>query len=207
MRLRILIVLTIMGLLFIPSVGFAEEDNYFAFRGGSDSPSPSGFDSGTHIEAAFGSTVSEGFIVEGAIGQYSSEASSSGWDATLGAWAEVDEISVTYLTATFKGTMRPSNALELYAGGGIGYYMATFDAKLATALLGFDSFTDKDSVIGYQIVAGLNYDISEKIFIGFEGKSIKADNASFTGEIYGIPLKVEGGLGGTSMLFTIGTRF
>ncbi len=207
MRLRILIVLTMMGLLFIPSVGFCEGDNYFAFRGGSFSPSESGFDSGTHIEAAFGSTISEGFIVEGAIGQYSSEFSDSGWDAFLGTWAEVDEISVTYLSATFKGAMRSSDALELYAGGGIGYYMAAFDGKIASSNFGSDSMTADDNIVGYQIVAGLNYDISEKMFIGFEGKLIMADDASFTGVIYGIPIELEGDLGGTSMLFTIGTRF
>lgn len=207
MRLRILIVLTMMGLLFIPSVGFSEGDNYFAFRGGQISPDESGYDSGTHIEAAFGSSISEGFIVEGAIGQYSSEYSDSGWDAFWGFYSEVDEISVTYLSATFKRAMRPSDVLELYGGGGIGYYMAEFDGKLAVAGVGSDSMTSDDSVVGFHIVAGLNYDISEKIFIGFEGKIIKADDASFTGEIFGIPVELEGDLGGTSMLFAIGTRF
>ena len=207
MRNRIFILLIMMVVVFVPTAGFSEGDSYVAFRGGSISPDESGFDSGTHVEGASGKYINDGFVAEGTLGQYSSEAEGSGWNPFLGNWIETDEVTVTYLAATLKGVMKPSDILELYAGVGMGYYMADLEVKIASSALGSDTATGDDNIVGYHAVVGLNVDLSERLFVGLEGKIIKADDASFSVEAYGIPIELEGDIGGNSLLATIGLRF
>ncbi len=83
MRDRIFIFLIMMVVVFIPTAGFSEGENYVAFRGGSFSPDESDYDSGTHVEGAFGKYINDGFVAEGALGQYSSKAEFSGWGSLL----------------------------------------------------------------------------------------------------------------------------
>ncbi len=89
----------------------------------------------------------------------------------------------------------------------MGYYMAKFKGEIFIAALGSDTATGDDNVLGYHVVAGLNVNISERLFVGVEGKIIKADDASFSVEAYGIPLTLEADVGGNSLLATIGLRF
>ena len=69
----------------------------------------------------------------------------------------------------------PVGSLEAHIGNGeigIGIYLADFEGVVTHNVLGTIRLDDDDTVFGVNLGVGANYNITEKVFIGVEGKYI-----------------------------------
>lgn len=164
---RLLFGTIILCMLFSAVTVFAEGRSYVGVRGGifipnSDKEDGLGeFDTGYNIEAVFGYKVHRNFAIEGGLGRYSSDGEWSEDGVTIDATA-----SATPITLTAKGIMPVgSGKVELYGGGGLGYYFAEAEAK-------FNGFSGSDdaSALGFHLVGGVDFNVSDKVAIGAEVK-------------------------------------
>jgi len=87
---------------------------------------------------------------------------------------------------------------EIYAGIGPGYYLIYADNDST-----YTYIDDSDSIFGGQAVAGINFDVNEVVFLGFEGQYIFTDDAKFS---YGTFSK-EFNINGYTVTGVIGFRF
>jgi opacity protein-like surface antigen len=126
-----------------------------------------GFDNSFSGELAIGTYYTPNIILESGVGYFETKASTDTTD---------DKVWVIPVTATCKGVI-PLKMAELTAGGGVGVYFANATASGA----GFSN--DAHSVaLGLHVVAGVNVDISPRVFLGAEGKYIFTTGAHFFGE-------------------------
>ena len=76
---------------------------------------------------------------------------------------------------------------EIYAGIGPGLYLIYGDDDETITFV-----DDNDTVFGGQAVAGINFDVSEVVFLGFEGQYIFTDDAEFTSGTYSKNFNIDG---------------
>jgi outer membrane protein W len=168
----------ILIILFSVTNAFAQESSYFALKGGIFSPNSEekglkDFDTGYNIEVAYGYKVNPNFAIEAGIGKYSSEYSESGYVEVDG-WLYPGSITLTAsaipITLTLKGIAPLSyGKVELYGGGGIGYYLSTMEAKVTIG--GYSESESWDaSALGFHLVGGGDFYVSEKVALGLEVK-------------------------------------
>ena len=190
---------------------FADEQaprNYVVVKTGIYNPTGDldEFDTGLNIEGVFGRYFHKNFALEGGIGLFGTKADFSGTNATLGTYIENDEIAVIPLTVTAKGIL-PLNKLELFAGAGLGVYLAGFDGKLSTSNAGNITLNDNDTVLGFHVTAGGAYNFSERFFFGIDGKYLSTEEATYQGAFLGQTLTVKGDLTGYTLNGFFGYRF
>jgi len=190
---------------------FADEQarlNYVVVKTGIYNPTGDmdEFDTGLNFEAAFGRYFHKNFALEGGIGLFGTEAEFRGTDATLGTYTEEDKIGVIPLTVTAKGIL-PLNKLELFAGAGLGVYLAEFDGQLSTSNLGNFTLNDNDIVLGYHLTAGGAYNFNERFFFGIDGTYLSTEEANYQGIALGQTIIVKGDLTGYTVNGFFGYRF
>lgn len=168
-----ILVCTLLSILSLPLISFAQErkDNtYIVIKPGVFIPSgdlnDKGFDNGFMGELAIGSYYTPNIALEAGVSYYQTKASKA--DSVV---VEDDKIWVVPVTITFKGVL-PLKGVELTGGAGVGVYFATLDVSGTSTLTGGFSSTGHGTALGGHAVAGLNVDISPKMFIGVEGKYI-----------------------------------
>ena len=204
--------LTIVLLCFLPFSAVGQDNlNYFALKGGIYSPTGDlddfNFDTAFNGEIAYGRYFNPNFALEIGAGYFKSDASLSGVDPIFGgSYREDDEIRVIPFILSGKG-IYPSGNFELYGEIGIGIYLANFEGVLTHTVLGTLRVDDDDTVFGVNLGVGANYNITEKIFIGVEGKYILTTDAEFQGAALGIPFKIESDLNGFIFTGNLGFRF
>ena len=183
------------------------------------------FDTGFNGEVAFGRYVIPNLAVELGVGYWQTEASYGGVfvDPTLGVvtFSEDDEVQVIPITLTVKGVL-PADMFELYLGGGIGWYFASYDTDawmsgtvMDTPFRGSISFDDDDNVFGGHVVAGALINFSERFFFGVEGKYIWTAEAEASGTaqvivdstFVPVPIHMEGDLNGYTVTGVLGVKF
>jgi hypothetical protein len=110
------------------------------------------------------------------------------------------------LTLTAKG-IYPINNIEIYGGAGIGIYIwkADFDASQAGAVS--DSDDDDGAEFGFHVMAGVNFNISDNLFLGIEAKHIWTGEVTAEFELAGSDLEEETDLNGFTITGLIGFRF
>ena len=96
---------------------------------------------------------------------------------------------------------------ELYGGGGLGIYLVDFDANLNSSTLGSASLSDSDTVLGFQLLAGILFNITEKVYLGIEGQYIITGDAQASGIVFGVPITIEGNVNGYTISGIVGFRF
>ncbi len=122
-------------------------------------------------------------------------------------FTEEDDVLAFYGAVTLKGIF-PVKIGELYVGGGLGWYATTMDIKITTSALGSDSISDTDYfVFGFHLLAGANFDITDKFFLGVEGKYVITTDAEWSGTLFGIPVEDDYNLNGYTITGVIGFRF
>ncbi len=125
------------------------------------------FDSGFAGEVVIGKYFRPTLALEGGIGHFDTDTSFTGIIPPFGLVDAKIDVSVTTISLTAKG-LHPIEIGELYMGVGIGIGLVDVDAELSGALSG--SGSEDDTVFGFQILAGANFNITEKCFLGVEGK-------------------------------------
>ncbi len=192
----------------IPSRSVTDNPNYVTFKGGIYSPESDDledFDTGFNVEISLGHYFHPNFALELGIGYFETDATFSGFDPILGSWREKDEITAIPLTLTAKGVY-PTQYVDLFGGVGIGLYFVRGEADLSTSAFGSLSFDDDDIVFGFHLGAGANFNITERLFFGIEGKYLWA-GAEFEHTVMGIPIELDADLDGYTVTGTIGFRF
>lgn len=107
--------------------------------------------------------------------------------------ADLDRVWAVPVTLTAKGIV-PVDNFELYAGLGGGVYYTEADLNPSTG----DTISDSDWLAGGHVLLGFNYNVSQVVFFGVEGRYL------FTTEAQYEDIKVN--LTGFTLTGTIGVR-
>jgi opacity protein-like surface antigen len=195
-------------LFFFPYSVFGQDSsNYFMVKAGLYSPTgdldDDDFDDGFNGELSFGHYFSPHCSLEGAIGYITTDMSETepGFPPIN---IDVDILAVP-LTLTAKG-IYPINNIEFYGGAGIGIYLwkAELDGSAGAVS---DSDDDGGAEFGFHIMAGVNFNISDNLFLGIEAKHIWTGEVTAEFELVGFPVEEEADLNGFTITGLIGFRF
>lgn len=186
--------LSIMQLTLLPFSAWAQgQSDYFALKGGAYRPTgdldDAGFDTGFNGEVVYGHDFAFNFGMEVGVGYF-----------------KTDDLSVPRVTLTGKWSY-PVGNLAPFIAVGLGVYQANFDGILTDPILGNIRIDDDDSVFGVHLGLGANYNITDKLFLGVEGKYIVTDEVDLDGTTPGGPQRVEFDLDGFMVTGNIGFRF
>ena len=163
-------------------------------------------DTGGNFAISYNRYFSPNFALEAGLGYFSTEATFADSNVTLGSFTEKDELSAIPLTVNAKGIL-PLGWGELYGGVGLGAYFVDFDASLNSETLGSATLSDNDTIFGFQVLAGLLFNISETIYLGIEGQYIGTGDAEASGVVFGESITLEGNLNGYTVSGVLGFRF
>ena len=163
----------VLSMFFVFMFAFqgSAADNYFLLKGGMYSPQSNDledFDAGFNGEIAVGHYFNPNLALELGLGYAQTDASFIEYDMGYIYQMDVD-IHMVPLTLSVKG-IYPVNQHELYGLFGLGAYFT--EAEVST--LGF-KFDGDDTTLGVHLGAGFNYNLSNAMFVGLEGKYFWAD--------------------------------
>ena len=191
-----IVLLTVVAALLSSSCVYASElskSGYLAIKGGVFQPNTDlgttdtglkNFKSATNYEISGGFKASPYFALDAGLGYYSTALKS-------GANGKVNVLDVT-LNAI---GIIPISSVDLFAGAGFGTYFATIK----------DSANDTTgSALGYQLLGGVDINITDSIAIGGEVKYSKA-KPEF--EMLGSSSKIKINVGGTTYNGVLKFRF
>lgn len=166
-----------------------------------------GYDSGINFNASYGRYLTNNLVFEGTVDFfYSHQDDINGSTGVAGAYSRDDDLSVLSLLATLKGEI-PIGPVTLYGGGGVGLYYAVLRTEISTYYLGDFDTDDDDSVFGVHLVAGGYYNITERVFAGFEGLYRWTDDLDMHKTIGTVPVRLKGDLDGYTVTMSAGFRF
>jgi hypothetical protein len=179
-RIVILFAVLLIG-LSVAANSFAEgrTGGYIVIKPGAFIPTDDldhkGFDKSFSGEVAVGTYYSRHVALEAGVGYFRTESSQNGTDFT-----EDDDLWVIPVTVTFKGVI-PFRGGELNAGVGPGLYFANLTADGTNTSSGSYSDDAHATAVEGHAVVGLNFDITNKIFVGAEGKYVVTTGAHMLG--------------------------
>jgi len=184
--------------LFVLICGVASaqaEDTYLAVKAGGFLPNGKGdatnqgglkdFDTGYNMEVAIGFRPASYAAIEAASGFYTSERQ----DTVNGSSTKATIYGVP-VTITAKGII-PLNKADFFVGAGAGYYFGVLDQSGQPR-----SSSSHGNALGYHIVGGFDYNISEHYSLGSEIKWFST-KPEFDANNSGVKTKWE--LGGTTL--------
>lgn len=185
------LVLAVALIGLAPSVSLAEyPSNYVVLKGGLYSPSDDfdvdtthfNHDDGYVAEVAFGHYFMPMFALEGGVGYFESKASPA---------VPVGDTKFKVIPLTLTGkVLFPIGPFEPYGEFGIGGYIA--EADVSGTFSNFSGSTE--SVFGFHAGGGVNFNITQNVFLGAEGRylwakpswggtDIKLDGFTVTGNL------------------------
>lgn len=185
-----------------------EKKNYMTFKAGiyyPESEDPEDFDTGFNGEISIGHYFSPNVALEFGIGYFNLEWNDIGYEWPLGNWSDKGEINTIPFTLTLKA-IAPFKKGELYGGAGLGVYWVEGEVDVDSDLIDF-KVDDNDVAFGPHVLIGMNYDVSQNVFIGVEGKYTWAEDAEFEETILGQKVEVVTELDGFICTFNVGFRF
>jgi len=164
------VALTSLAILLLPFYALGQDKtNYFTIKGGIYSPESDDledFDEGFAGEVALGHYFNPNFALELGLGYLETD----GRIRDSGLRADGD-IEIYPLTLTAKGILPLGENAELYglAGGGVYFTESELDIS------GGPSLDDSDDPLGVHVGLGGNFNITENMSIGIEGKYFWAE--------------------------------
>jgi opacity protein-like surface antigen len=183
----------------MPSYVIAADNNYITLKPGIYSPQSNSlkqFGTGFNGEIAFGRRFNPNFAMEMGIGYFNTNATFRESDRISGIrypFREKDHFDVVPITLSAK-LIRPAGKWEFFAMEGIGAYIVSEETKVSGTInnwSGRASFKDTDTVFGFHLGLGFNYNITPKWFIGAEGKYLWVRQARLRDSTLGIPIVMD----------------
>ncbi len=166
-----------------------------------------GYDAGANFSATYGRYLSQYLVVEGTLGYFHSDRDTTyGSTILAGAYNTEDSLDIGVVMGTVKVEV-PLDRLALYTGVGVGGYSVTLESEIETALLGSFDTDDDDFVFGLHLVAGGNFDVTDRIFVGFEGMYRWTDDVDINNSVGTVPVLLTDNLNGFTFTATCGYRF
>lgn len=202
----------VLGILFAGNVmADMDKPNYAQLKLGAFQPTEdlddADFDTGFQISGSYGRYLTRYLIVEAGIDGFAVDSDVDGNNATAGNYDQDNTLSVAGFLVTLKGEV-PAGPASFFGGIGAGFYTATLDSDIESDRLGdFSTDDDDDQVIGAHVVAGVNYDITDRFFAGVEGMYRWTDDLEIDDTVASIPVEYEGNLNGFSITVNGGFRF
>jgi len=191
-------VLSVLLLLIASSV-FAAPPNYATLKLGGYLPQASDveeLDNSFYGELAFGHYFDKNWAIEMGIGYTKPGASVTVSDGVTTATVSAD-LTIIPVTLGLKGSL-PMGTFEPFAVAGVGLYFCELEGDISVSGVGSASASEDDTVFGFFLGAGANFNISPNVFLGLEGKYFWA-KPSFAGEDMNID--------GINLTANIGYRF
>ena len=164
------------------------------------------YDTGMDLGVAYGRYLAPHLVLEAALDVFGADKEIHGSTPTAGNYKREDTLAVMALLATIKGEL-PAGPLTFFAGGGVGGYFLALNSEIDTAYLGDLDKDDNDTVIGVHVVAGVDYNITQRFFAGLQGLYRWTDDIDINASTGTVPVRLEGDLDGYSVMLTGGFRF
>ncbi len=156
---------------------------------------------------SFNLYLSSNYALEIGLGQFEAEETFDRYGPiSLGPYREKVAISAIPLTISTKGLMHYKWG-EIYFGAGLGLYFVDYHADINSSSLGPATFSDSDTVLGIQFIAGFLFNITETVYLGIESLFIITGEAEGSGVVYGTPVSIKGDLNGITLSGLVGLRF
>ena len=191
------------------SVYGQDSPNYVTVKGGIYVPTGDldELDQGFSGEVAYGHYFNPNLALEGSIGYFKTDGSESEFiGGPAGTVTVATDVSVIPIFVAIKGLL-PIQIGELYVGGGVGIGFADVKIDVTSTALGIASLSSTDTVFGFELLAGANFNINDSWFLGVEGKYIITDEASISGALFGFPFAESGDATGIILSGVVGFRF
>ncbi len=167
MTRRILVSIVFLALVIPISASAEDHKNYFALKGGvygfRSDLSEGNIDVGFDGEVMYGRYLTRNIVIEAGSG-YFHDGVNKGFGNSIKGYPVI-------LTA--KG-IYPVSDFEIFIGGGLGVYFASFDGMVNGRIGGAS-----DTLFGGHFLAGANYNLSRRLFVGVEGKYIITEKGNF----------------------------
>ena len=163
-------------------------------------------DNGFHGALSYGRYITENVKLEGTLDSSGMEREFTGINALAGSYSRDEHVSVSSILVALKGEY-PVGSFDIFGGVGLGVYGIHLDSEIDSQKLGTFDTDDDDSVFGAQFSIGTNYNITERFYIGVEGKYLWTEDAEISKRTAEIPIEYDGDLSGYSLAFTAGWRF
>ena len=215
-RKRVIVMLAAMNVLSIFAAGdvmaddVVEKSNFAQLKLGAFQPTgdldDADYDAGLQAALSYNRYLTRYLVVEAAVDGFGVENDSRGANASAGSYEREDTLSVGAILVTVKGEI-PVGQANLFGGIGGGLYSVTLDSDIESSRLGDFSADDDDQVFGAHVVAGVNYDITERFFLGVEGMYRWTDDVEIIETVASIPVEYNGDLSGFSVSVNGGFRF
>ena len=198
-------------ILLVPLCASGQSFNKnFALKVGTYNPTgdldDANFDPGLAVELTWSEMGSKNFSYEVGFGAYGTDMSRSDFVGGIGTVNQSADILITSLFGTLKYHV-PFSVGDFYAGVGIDWLSAAVDYTISIPGDSL-SYTDSDwFIFGGHLEAGLNFNLGERWFLGFEGKYLFTTDASFSDVDQGVPWSTDRDLTGYFLFGQIGYRY
>jgi hypothetical protein len=183
-----------------------ESPNYVAVKAGIYSPTSDldDLDTGFAGELVFGHYYSYNLALEVGIGHFDTDGTFTESIPFFVTITGKEEVSVTTISLITKG-LYPIEKGELYIGGGVAIGLVDIDIDIISP--SSTSISDSDTVAVFQLLAGANFNITDKCFLGVEGKYLITSNATVNDTLFGIDVEFNDNANGFIITGVLGFRF
>ena len=183
-----------------------ESPNYVAVKAGIYSPTSDldDFDTGFTGEVVFGHYYPNNLALEVGIGHFDTDGPFTETIPLVATFTGKKEVSVKTISLIAKG-LHPIEKGELYIGGGVAIGFVDIDIDISSPAR--VSISDSDIIAVFQLLAGANFNITDKCFFGVEGKYLITSNATVNDTLFGIEVEFEDNANGFIITGVLGFRF
>ncbi len=164
------------------------------------------FDTGFNGGVGYGRYLTDNFKFEAGYNFYGAGRDFRGFNSTVGNYDRDDYLGVSSLLITLKGEV-PIGPVDIFAGGGVGVYGVFLSSEIDSQWHGNFDGDDYDTVFGAHVSLGANCNITDRFFIGFDGKYHWTGDTELYDYVHFTPVKYEGNLNGFTLSFVAGFRF
>lgn len=140
------------------------------------------FDPSFNGEIVYGRYLSENFALDGGFAFLHSE---GGEDPALQQVLRDRDLTCPIIRVTARGVYR-ADRVEIFGGAGPALLFPRLEVYFQAP--NTDAVDERDTVFGFQALAGVNFDVVRLWYLGLEGKYLWASEAEFAG----VPINING---------------
>lgn len=210
----LLAAVNVVGLCMAGNV-MAEENymrnNYGQVKVGMFQPSgdmdDADYDNGGEVSIVYGRYLNRYLVLEAGFDVFGSDQKTIyGSNSRVGDYSQDNTLVAVAGLVTLKGEFS-AGPVDLFCGVGGGIYSVTLSSDIDSWHDRDRSTEDSDGVFGVHVVAGANYNINERFFVGIEGKYRWTGDVDIHETVSSIPIDYSGDLSGYTVTFNGGIRF
>lgn len=165
------------------------------------------YDNGGDLSIVYGRYLNRYLVLEAGFDVFGSDQKTIyGYNPRVGDYRQDNSLVAVAGLVTLKGEM-PVGPVDLFGGIGGGIYSVTLSSDIDSSRYYDISTDDSDGVFGMHVVAGANFNINDRFFVGVEGKYRWTGDVDIHDTVASIPVDYKGDLSGYAVTFNAGLRF